>query len=72
MSWSNWKSEDIGIKVKGAPAVSSWKEGRLDVFVRGTDDKKIYENDQWGTKWKTCRTDKIESRRRSILGSKPH
>ena len=54
MSW-NWKTEDIGIKVKGAPAVSSWKEGRLDVFVRGTDDHlyhRIYENDQWqGTKW---------------------
>jgi hypothetical protein len=54
MPW-NWKAEDIGIKVKGAPAVSSWKEGRLDVFVRGTDDKlyhRVYENDGWlGTKW---------------------
>ena len=55
MSWNNWKSEDIGIKVKGAPAVSSWKEGRLDVFVRGTDDHlyyRLYENDGWqGAKW---------------------
>jgi hypothetical protein len=55
MSWSNWKVENIGIKVKGAPAVSSWKEGRLDVFVRGTDDhlyQRVYENDGWqGVKW---------------------
>ena len=54
MAWT-WKSEDIGIKVKGAPAVSSWQEGRLDVFVRGTDDKlyyRVYENDAWqGAKW---------------------
>lgn len=54
MSW-NWKSEDIGFKVKGAPAVSSWKEGRLDVFVRGTDDHlyhRVFENDQWqGANW---------------------
>jgi LysM repeat protein len=55
MSWSNWKVENIGIKVKGAPAVSSWQEGRLDVFVRGTDDHlyhRVYENDGWqGAKW---------------------
>jgi LysM repeat protein len=55
MSWNNWKSEGIGIKVKGAPAVSSWQEGRLDVFVRGADDHlyhRLYENDGWqGAKW---------------------
>ncbi len=55
MSWSNWKVENIGIKVKGAPAVSSWKEGRLDVFVRGTADHlyhRVHENDGWqGAKW---------------------
>jgi hypothetical protein len=55
MSWSNWTTEDIGIKVMGAPAVSSWKEGRLDVFVRGADNHlyhRVFENEQWqGTKW---------------------
>ena len=55
MAWSNWKTEDIGIKVTGAPAVSSWKEGRLDVFVRSTDSRlyhRVYENDVWqGASW---------------------
>ena len=55
MSWSNWKTEDIGIKVLGTPAVSSWKEGRLDVFVRTTDNRlyyRVYENDMWqGPTW---------------------
>jgi hypothetical protein len=55
MAWSNWKTEDIGIKVAGAPAVSSWKEGRLDVFVRSTDNRlfhRVYENNAWqGTNW---------------------
>ena len=55
MSWSNWKTEDIGIKVAGAPAVSSWKQGRLDVFVRTPDCRlyhRVYENDTWqGANW---------------------
>ena len=55
MSWSNWKVEDIGIKVAGAPAVSSWQEGRLDVFVRSLDSHlyhRVYENNAWqGTGW---------------------
>jgi hypothetical protein len=55
MPWNNWKSEDIGIKVNGAPAVSSWADGRLDVFVRSTDDRlyhRVYENEGWqGTGW---------------------
>jgi LysM repeat protein len=55
MSWSNWISEDIGIEVNGAPAVSSWAEGRLDVFVRGTDNHlyhRVFENNQWqGANW---------------------
>ena len=55
MSWSNWKTEDIGINVSGAPAVSSWTEGRLDVFVRSAENRlyhRVYENDMWqGTNW---------------------
>jgi hypothetical protein len=55
MAWSNWKTEDIGIKVAGAPAVSSWKEGRLEVFVRSTDSRlfhRVYENNAWqGPNW---------------------
>ena len=55
MSWSNWKTEDLGMKVAGAPAVASWQEGRLDVFVRTPDCKlyhRIYQNDAWqGTGW---------------------
>ena len=55
MSWSNWKTEDIGIKVSGAPAVSSWTEGRLDVFVRSTENRlyhRVYQNDMWqGANW---------------------
>jgi hypothetical protein len=56
MAWSNWKTEDIGIKVAGAPAVSSWKEGRLEVIVHSTDNRlyyRAYENDIWqGANWK--------------------
>jgi hypothetical protein len=55
MGWTNWKSEDIGIKVNGTPAVSSLREGRLDVFVRSLDNRlfhRIYENEIWqGTGW---------------------
>ena len=55
MSWTNWRTEDIGIKVTGAPAVSSWKQGRLDVFVRTPDSRlyhRVYENDAWqGANW---------------------
>jgi len=53
MAWNNLEvSQDI--KVNGAPAVASW-EGRLDVFVRGTDNHlyhRVYESGLWhGTKW---------------------
>ena len=55
MPWSNWKIEEIGIKVAGPPAVVSWKEGRLDVIVHSTDNRlfyRAYENDTWqGTGW---------------------
>jgi hypothetical protein len=55
MSWSNWKTEDIGLKVAGAPAVSSWIEGRLDVFVRTPECRlyhRVYENETWqGANW---------------------
>jgi hypothetical protein len=50
MPWSNWKVEDVGIKVAGAPAVSSWKEGRLDVFVRIPFRRvyhRVFENEMW-------------------------
>lgn len=36
MAWSDW--EDLGGVIMGAPSVASWDEGRLDVFVRGTDN----------------------------------
>lgn len=55
MPWSNWIVEDIGIPIEGAPAVSSWAEGRLDVFVRSTDNRlyhRVFENNAWqGTSW---------------------
>ena len=55
MPWSNWKTEDIGIKISGAPAVASWKEGRLDVIVHSTDHRlfyRVYENEAWqGANW---------------------
>lgn len=55
MPWSNWSVEDIGIQVSGAPAVSSWAEGRLDVFVRSTDNRlyhRLFENNMWqGAGW---------------------
>jgi hypothetical protein len=54
--WTNWKSEDIGIKVNGTPAVTSLQEGRLDVFVRSLDNRlfhRVYENEMWqGTNWR--------------------
>jgi hypothetical protein len=56
MPWSNWKTEDVGIKVAGAPAVSSWKQGRLDVFVRSLYRRmyhRVYENETWqDTHWR--------------------
>jgi hypothetical protein len=56
MPWSNWKTEDVGIKVAGAPAVSSWKQGRLDVFVRSLFNRiyhRVYENETWqDTHWR--------------------
>ena len=55
MSWSNWRTEAIGITVAGAPAVTSWKEGHLDVFVRSADNRlfhRAYENELWqGQNW---------------------
>ncbi len=55
MPWSNWKTDDIGIQVSGAPAVSSWEQGRLDVFVRSTDNRlfhRVYQNEAWqGANW---------------------
>jgi len=34
--WSDW--EDLGGILVSEPGVSSWAPGRLDVFVRGTDN----------------------------------
>jgi hypothetical protein len=55
MAWSNWKVENIGIKVLGTPAVSSWQEGRLDVLIRSTDNRlfhRVYQNETWqGANW---------------------
>jgi hypothetical protein len=55
MSWTNWKNENIGIKITGAPAVSSWSQGRLDVFVRSPECHlyhRVYENETWqGAGW---------------------
>jgi hypothetical protein len=55
MPWSDWQVEVTSFEVEGAPAVSSWQEGRLDVFVRGTDNNlyhRVYENDAWqGADW---------------------
>jgi hypothetical protein len=34
--WHDWES--LGGILSSVPAVSSWAEGRLDVFVRGTDN----------------------------------
>jgi hypothetical protein len=55
MPWTEWKTEATAFEVAGAPAVSSWQEGRLDVFVRSTDNHlyhRVYENDTWqGADW---------------------
>ena len=54
MAW-NSKSEDIGIKVNGTPAIASRREGCLDVFVRSLDNRlfhRRYENEIWkGPAW---------------------
>jgi hypothetical protein len=45
--WSNW--EPLGGVLNGGPAVSSWGEGKLDVFVRGADNQlhhQAYRSDQ--------------------------
>ena len=34
--WSNWES--LGGVLSSGPSSSSWGSGRLDVFVRGTDN----------------------------------
>ncbi|WP_108718751.1 hypothetical protein [Miniimonas sp. S16] len=36
MTWLGWES--LGGGLSSGPAVSSWSSGRLDVFVRGTDN----------------------------------
>lgn len=55
MPWSNWKVEETGFPFSGAPAVASWMPGRLDVFVRGTDNRlfhRVFENEAWqGSGW---------------------
>ena len=55
MSWTNWQKENIGFKITGAPAVSTWSEGRLDVFVCSMDRRlfhRVYENGLWqGANW---------------------
>jgi hypothetical protein len=55
MAWTNWKSEDVGFKVNGTPAVASRREGSLDVFVRSLDNRlyyRMYENENWqGPGW---------------------
>ena len=46
--WSNW--EPLGGVLKGGPAVSSWGEGRLDVFVTGANNQlfhKWFSNNRW-------------------------
>ncbi|MGW1071572.1 hypothetical protein [Streptomyces sp. NPDC002537] len=35
-AWSGWES--LGGGLTSAPAVSSWSSGRLDTFVRGSDN----------------------------------
>ena len=37
MTWLGWES--LGGVLTSGPAVSSWSNGRLDVFVRGTDSR---------------------------------
>jgi hypothetical protein len=43
--WRGWES--LGGVLRGGPAVSTWSSGRLDTFVRGTDNAlwhKWYQN----------------------------
>jgi hypothetical protein len=54
MAWTSLKSEDFGIKVNGTPAVSSLREGRLNVFIRSLDNRlyhRIYDNEAWQGPW---------------------
>ena len=47
-AWSAWES--LGGKLASGPAPVSWGVGRLDVFVRGTDDAiwdRWYDNNTW-------------------------
>ena len=46
--WSDW--ELLGGEFQGAPAVASWGDNRLDVFVRGPNNQMM---DKWwdGTQW---------------------
>lgn len=55
MTWNN-SEVSLDIKIIGTPAVASWKEGRLDVFVCSFTDNhlyhRVYESGLWhGTKW---------------------
>jgi FOG: LysM repeat len=55
MPWTDWMIDELGFKVAGAPVVSSWQEGRLDVFIRSTDSRlyhRVFENNKWqGSNW---------------------
>ena len=55
MAWTDWTIDEPGFKVVGAPAISSWQEGRLDVFLRSTESRlyhRVFENNMWqGVDW---------------------
>lgn len=52
--WTEWQS--IGGNVRGTPAVVSWKDGRIDLFVRGADTH-VYHKQRIAGAWLPSETD---------------
>ena len=71
MTWLGWES--LGGVLTSGPGVSSWGNGRLDVFVRGTDSALWHKSFQgvwsgWGSPgW---RADVVASG--GVMGERPH
>jgi RHS repeat-associated protein len=48
-TWSDW--QNLGGGILDYPGAASWEDGRMDMFVRGTDNNlytMVYQNGAWG------------------------
>ncbi len=60
--WSIWEKKPTG-NVNSGPGVSSWAEGRLDVFalLGGNKLKQRYYKDGWSHSWRDMQAPSVNS-----------